>query len=38
MRSFMDEIEVESSPMGTEITMFRRIFGSGAGTSPVRDN
>jgi anti-sigma regulatory factor (Ser/Thr protein kinase) len=38
MRSFMDEIEVESSPMGTEITMFRRIFGSGAGTSSVRDN
>jgi serine phosphatase RsbU (regulator of sigma subunit)/anti-sigma regulatory factor (Ser/Thr protein kinase) len=38
MRSFMDEVEVESSPMGTEITMFRRIFGTGAGTSPVRDN
>jgi hypothetical protein len=38
MRALMDEVEVESSPLGTEITMFRRIFGSGASTSAVRDN
>ena len=28
MRSLMDEVEVDSSEMGTEVTMFRRIFGA----------